>query len=106
MIDYPKPNVFISKCLGFEDCRWNGVTIPDKFVKKMLPYINYITACPEVEIGLGAPRNPIRIIQIKNQLFLVQPKTKNDVTDKMLDFSDKFLESVKKENLDGFIHSL
>lgn len=48
-----KPKVFSSRCLGFAACRWNGVTIPDRFVEKLKPFVKYLTACPEAEIGLG-----------------------------------------------------
>jgi hypothetical protein len=32
MTALPKPKVVISKCLGFEACRFNGEVIQDKFV--------------------------------------------------------------------------
>lgn len=92
-----RPVVVVSKCLGFAKCRWNGVTIPDSFVDKLKDYVNFIPVCPEVEIGLGIPRAPIRIVNNN----LIQPKTNKDLTAKMNKFSDKFLESLK--DIDGFI---
>ena len=32
MTEFPKPKVTISKCLGFEACRFNGEVLQDKFV--------------------------------------------------------------------------
>jgi uncharacterized protein YbgA (DUF1722 family)/uncharacterized protein YbbK (DUF523 family) len=92
-----KPKVVVSKCLGFAKCRWNGTTIPDYFIDSLRKHVNFIPVCPEVEIGLGTPRPPIRIVNKR----LIQPKTGRDVTDKMNTFSDRFLNKLK--DVDGFI---
>lgn len=55
-----KPNIVVSKCLGFAHCRYNELVISDDSVKKLRPFVNFNPICPEVEIGLGIPRNPIR----------------------------------------------
>jgi len=101
MQEHIKPIIVISKCLGFDHCRWNGEIIPDDFVETLKPFVEYRTICPEVEIKLGVPRDPIRIVTQKKQLRLMQPATGKDLTDKMNSFSDSFLDSVK--SVDGFI---
>jgi uncharacterized protein YbgA (DUF1722 family)/uncharacterized protein YbbK (DUF523 family) len=101
MKEFPKPNVVVSKCLGFAKCRYNGDIVLDVIVDQLKPYVNYITVCPEVEIGLGVPRDPIRIVSDKNKLYLYQPATKRDVTKEMVAFVDKYLSSLF--DIDGFI---
>ncbi len=101
MVNFPKPNVVISKCLGFAKCRYNGDIVLDAIVDQLKPYVNYITVCPEVEIGLGVPRDPIRVVSDKNKLHLYQPATQKDVTKEMVSFVDKFLSSLS--DIDGFI---
>ena len=101
MNDFIKPNVVVSKCLGFERCRYNGQTIPDDFVNDLAPYVDYHTVCPEVEIGLGAPRDPVRIVMADGEPRLMQPATGRDVTKAMHDFSTSFLTSLNR--VDGFI---
>jgi len=96
-----KPKVVVSKCLGFDKCRYNGVTIQNDFVDKLGEYVDYITVCPEVEIGLGIPRKPIRLVRNNNSIELFQPHTKNTYTDNMKDFSSDFLDSLK--GIDGFL---
>jgi uncharacterized protein YbgA (DUF1722 family)/uncharacterized protein YbbK (DUF523 family) len=96
-----KPNVVVSKCLGFAACRYNGITIPDRFVDKLKPYVNFITICPEEEIGLGVPRDPITIVSAKGVKLLLQPTTGKDITGKMTSFVEQFLSSLK--DIDGFI---
>jgi len=96
-----KPVVVFSKCLGFEHCRYNGEMINDTFVQKLVPLVEAETICAEVEIGLGVPRDPIRIVSAGDELKLVQPETGIDVTRKMLDFCDSYLGSL--DDVDGFI---
>ncbi len=98
---FPKPLVVVSKCLGFAHCRYNGLVISDYFVKKLRLFVNFNPICPEVEIGLGVPRNPIRLVTKKGKKKLMQSITNKDVTEKMNSFAKTFLNSLKE--VDGFI---
>jgi uncharacterized protein YbgA (DUF1722 family)/uncharacterized protein YbbK (DUF523 family) len=97
----PKPRVVISKCLTFDKCRYNGEIIPDRFVDKIKPFVEFIPICPEVEIGLGTPREPIRIVQMDGENTLYQPATEKFVTDEMISFTNDYMNSLK--DIDGFI---
>ncbi|HDP99980.1 MAG TPA: DUF1722 domain-containing protein [bacterium] len=101
MREFPKPIVFASKCLGFDHCRWNGLTISSEVVEKLKPFVEYKTVCPEVEIGLGVPRDPIRVVFEDDQLKLLQPATGRDVTKLMHEFTKKYLDSVG--DVDGWL---
>ena len=101
MKPHPKPVVVISKCLGFDKCRYNGQTIPSKAVENLKPFVEYIPVCPEVEIGLGVPRDPIRIVLDNGEQKLTQPATGANVTLQMNRFVDDFLNKLKQ--VDGFI---
>ena len=96
-----KPIVVVSRCLGFDRCRYNGDVIPNRTVEILRDHVEFITVCPEVEIGLGVPRKPIRLVSDKSALMLFQPATKTDFTGKMMSFSRIFLDSIDK--VDGFI---
>jgi len=96
-----KPILVVSKCLGDAKCRYNGQAINDDFVKSLQPYVSIIETCPEVEIGLGIPRDPIRIAIVDGVHKLYQPATGLDCTEKMLDFTENFLENLPEP--DGFI---
>lgn len=98
---YPKPRVVISKCIEFEPVRYNGQIIHDDFVKKLLNHVEAIPVCPEVEIGLGIPRDTLRLVQIGEDIHLIQPKTGKDYTETMVEFSDNFLNELG--DVDGFI---
>lgn len=99
---YHKPNIIISKCINFENCRFNWDKVNDIYIDKLSKYVNFITVCPEVAIWLGTPRMPIRIYRDKNNnLKLYQSWKKIDITKKMNNFSKIFLE--KQKNIDWFI---
>ena len=97
---FTKPTVVISKCLEFEACRYNGLKISFDPLTLMIPHIDFVPICPEVEIGLGTPRDPIRIVKKKN-ITLVQPSTNKKLTLDMNQFSNLFLDNL--ETVDGFI---
>jgi uncharacterized protein YbbK (DUF523 family) len=96
-----RPKVFVSRCLGFDTCRWNGVTIQNRFVEKLKTYVDFIHECPEVEVGLGVPRSPVRIVLKDDVEHLIQLDTQRDVTQDMCSFSKRVLDSV--EGVNGFI---
>jgi uncharacterized protein YbgA (DUF1722 family)/uncharacterized protein YbbK (DUF523 family) len=98
---FPRPNIVISNCLELSACRYNGQLVHDDFVKKLGQHANYIPTCPEVAIGLGVPRFPIRIVSQGKDIRLIQPATKSDLTEKMNRFSNDFLSRLK--DVDGFI---
>ena len=96
-----RPTVVVSKCLGFAACRYNGLGISSDVVKALVPHVDFVPVCAEVEIGLGVPREPIRVAAGPNGLRLLQPSTGADVTDKMTRFAATFLDSLPV--VDGFI---
>ncbi len=101
MTVFPKPRIVISKCIGFDPCRYNGEIVKDKFVERLEPHVEFVCVCPEVEIGLGTPRAPVRIVSSGDSFKLIQPSSGLDVSDKMQEFSRGFLDSLKE--VDGFI---
>lgn len=101
MIDFAKPRIVVSLCLGFEHCRYDGSVIPDEVIAAMGDHVEFVAICPEVEIGLGTPRPPIRLVQMGGGVHLVQPKTERDLTEPMQLFSRQFLSSLRP--VDGFI---
>lgn len=99
--DDNKPTVVVSRCLGFCHCRYNGDVISDAFVEQLKDHVNYITVCPEVEIGLGVPRNPVRLVLDNGNLELYQPATGNVYTEEMNRYSAELFESLGE--IHGFL---
>lgn len=101
MPEFIRPIVIVSKCLGFDACRWNGVTIPDDNVERLRSVVEMKPVCAEVEIGLGVPRPPIRVVQNGGATHLVQPETGRDCSEEMRTFGAAFLDTIGE--VDGFI---
>lgn len=101
MREFSRPKVVVSRCLEFDHCRYNGEIVSSPVVVKLKKYVDFLPVCPEVEIGLGVPRNPVRIVLNKGGHRLVQPLSGKDVTENMKAFCSSFLDSV--EGADGFI---
>jgi Uncharacterized conserved protein len=101
MRQFPKPIILVSRCLEFDKVRYNGQVIPSRIVHDIMPFVDFIKVCPEVEIGLGIPRDPLRIIKQDDEYRLVQPKTGEDFTERMNTFTNNFLDGLG--DIDGFI---
>lgn len=101
MNGFVKPRIVISKCIEFEFCRYNGQIIRSDIVSTMKPHVEFLPICPEVEIGLGIPRDPIRIIEKQSKKYLVQPTTGRDVSEDMKRFTERFL--ISQKDIDGFL---
>src|SRR5438132_1425194 len=57
-----RPRVGVSSCLLGEEVRFNGGHKRYRFLTDDLgPYVDWVPYCPEVSIGLGTPREPIRL---------------------------------------------
>jgi uncharacterized protein YbgA (DUF1722 family)/uncharacterized protein YbbK (DUF523 family) len=75
--------------------------ISSDFVKQLKDYVDFKPVCPEVEIGLGTPREPLRLVKKQEGIRLIQPATGLDYTQQMELFSKQFLGSL--DEVDGFI---
>lgn len=96
-----KPTIVVSRCLGFCKCRYNGDVLSSDFVEMLKPFVNYITVCPEVEIGLGVPRNPVRLVNRDGKIELYQPAADRTYTQEMNQYAEELIRSLG--NIHGFI---
>ncbi len=90
-----RPHILVSRCLGFAACRYNSGIVAAPLVESLKPFVSVTTACPEVSIGLGVPRAPIRLVDVDGVERLVQSATGLDVTDAMRSFGEEFLSGAE-----------
>uniref|UniRef100_A0A7C4U7A7 DUF1722 domain-containing protein n=1 Tax=candidate division WOR-3 bacterium TaxID=2052148 RepID=A0A7C4U7A7_UNCW3 len=95
-----KPKIVISKCF-FKPVRYDGGIVIDDFINRLKNYVDFIEVCPEIGIGLSVPRKKIIILFEGEKKKLFQPETGIDLTYKMRDFSERFLNELNE--IDGFI---
>ena len=99
-----KLRVGISSCILGNPVRWNAGHKLDKYLKNTLgEFVEYVPVCPEVEVGLGVPRESMRLVGDPEKPRLITFKSKTDHTDKMVRWARKRVKALEKENLCGFI---
>lgn len=95
--------VGISACLLGEEVRFNGGHKLHSYIDKTLgEFFSFRTFCPEVDIGLGIPRRPIRLIRRDGEVACV------DIEDYQLDYTQALVDSADAQRswqaqLCGFI---
>jgi uncharacterized protein YbbK (DUF523 family) len=97
----PRPIVVISRCIDFDSCRYNGKVIRASLREKLEPLVELRPVCPELEIGLGVPRDPVVLERAPDGVHMLQPATGRDLTQAMDSFSARFLDALGA--VDGFI---
>jgi len=94
----------ISRCLLGDPVRYDGGHKKDSYLIHTLGvYFDYVPVCPEVECGMGIPREPLRLVGDPDNPRMVTSKTYRDCTDKMRSWAKKRVRELEKENLCGFI---
>jgi uncharacterized protein YbgA (DUF1722 family)/uncharacterized protein YbbK (DUF523 family) len=94
----------ISACLLGENVRYDGGHKLDRFLTDTLgQYVEYVPVCPEVECGLPVPRESMHLAGDPDSPRLVTIRTKQDMTDRMVQWALKRVAELEKEDFCGFI---
>ncbi|MBQ0724592.1 MAG: DUF523 and DUF1722 domain-containing protein [Cycloclasticus sp.] len=81
----------ISSCLMGEKVRFDSGHKKNAYINGVLSdYFDFTAFCPEVEIGLGIPREPIRLVRMTGEVRCIGSKNASlDVTDKLSAIAEK-----------------
>ncbi|MGM0987427.1 MAG: YbgA family protein [Pseudomonadota bacterium] len=96
--------VGISACLMGEQVRYNGGHKRSRFCLEVLQErFAFESFCPELEAGLGVPRDPIRLVGLQGEAPRVQGTRDPslDVTERLVEVSADF--AARHRHLRGFI---
>lgn len=100
----PKIRVGISTCLLGENVRYDGGHKHDPFLTQTLgQFFEWAPVCPEVELGLGIPRETLRLTGASADPRLVTTRTGRDHTAAMKGFAAKRLEQLAAMDIHGYI---
>jgi uncharacterized protein YbgA (DUF1722 family)/uncharacterized protein YbbK (DUF523 family) len=100
----PPIRIGISSCLLGEQVRYDGGHKRDAYLVDTLGhYLEWVPVCPEVEMGLGTPRNTLRLVRIGEAIRMVMPKTGADHTEGMRSFSSRRVRALADQDLRGYI---
>ncbi|MCA9519469.1 MAG: DUF523 and DUF1722 domain-containing protein [Myxococcales bacterium] len=97
--------VGISACILGQEVRFNGGHKLDRFIRDTLgQYVEFVPVCPEVEIGLGVPRETLRLVgQSGSPRRLVAPKSGSDHTETMVSYAKRRVDELERLELCGYI---
>jgi len=84
--------------------RYDGGHKQDRFITDTLgKFVEFVPVCPEVECGLGVPREAMRLLGTPDSPRLVTIHTGQDNTERMVRWAGEKIVHLKKEGLCGFI---
>ena len=94
----------VSRCLLGEEVRYDGGHKRDQFLTDVLGrYVEWVPICPEVEAGLGAPREAMRLVGTPQHPRLVTIKSRIDHTHALETMTTNRLEGLKELDLSGYV---
>jgi uncharacterized protein YbgA (DUF1722 family)/uncharacterized protein YbbK (DUF523 family) len=94
----------ISACLLGEKVRYDGGHKLDHFITETLgKFVEFVPVCPEVECGLGIPREAMHLVAGPDGPRLVTIRTQVDYTERMRTWAQKRVVELEQEDLCGFI---
>jgi uncharacterized protein YbgA (DUF1722 family)/uncharacterized protein YbbK (DUF523 family) len=94
----------ISSCLLGEEVRWDGGHKRDRFLTDVLaPYVEWVPLCPEVEVGMGTPREPVRLVRRGEEILMLGTKSGRDWTAPMRAWSEQRARQLSRLDLCGYV---
>jgi uncharacterized protein YbgA (DUF1722 family)/uncharacterized protein YbbK (DUF523 family) len=94
----------ISSCLLGQKVRYDGGQKLDHFITETLgKFVEFVPVCPEVECGLGIPREAMHLAAAPDGPRLVTVRTGVDHTERMRAWARKRVVELEQEDLCGFI---
>jgi uncharacterized protein YbbK (DUF523 family) len=94
----------ISACLLGQNVRYDGGNkLDDILLRTIGPLVEWVPVCPEVELGLETPREPLSLVESSAGLRMVVTKTGEDLTESMRAFARKRVSRLVREHLSGFV---
>lgn len=98
-----KIKVGISACLLGERVRYDGALLDPFLTDRLGGYVEFVPVCPEVECGLGVPREPMQLEVDTENPRLVTIRGRIDLTERMLAWVGMRLAGLAGEDLRGFV---
>jgi len=103
--EYQRPRVGVSACLLGDPVRYNGghkrhAWLVDVWGRE----VEWVPVCPEVEIGLGTPREPIDLVRSGDGgIRLLTTGTRVDLTERMRAFAAARVEALAALGLSAYV---
>ena len=109
--DPRRPRIGISRCLLGDEVRYDGAHKRDSLILDVFgPHVDWVPVCPEVEVGMGTPREPIQLVASRDgvpsayeRVRLVGVQSRNDWTGQMRAWAGQRVRELADLKLSGYI---
>jgi len=99
-----KIKIGVSSCLIGEKVRWNGDHKQNHYVREILAkYFECVSVCPEMEVGMGVPRETVALYGNLERTQMISKKTQTDWTKPMQKYIEDRINALTREELCGYI---
>jgi uncharacterized protein YbgA (DUF1722 family)/uncharacterized protein YbbK (DUF523 family) len=84
--------------------RWDAGHKRDRFLTDVLaPYLEWVPVCPEVELGMGTPRETVQLVREGTRIRMRGTRSRQDWTDAMEAWAAKRARTLTRLELCGYV---
>jgi uncharacterized protein YbbK (DUF523 family) len=103
-LSHDRPRLGISACLLGDEVRYDGGHKRNAFLVDVLgARVEWVRVCPEVEVGMGTPRETLHLVRQSGGIRMVTTRTGLDYTDAMEAWASRRVDALAGERLSGYI---
>ena len=103
-VSHERIRLGISACLLGQRVRFDGGHKRDPFLVESLgAFVEWVPVCPEVESGMGAPRESMRLVLVSGDVRLLTNKSVQDQTAGMHSYARRRVVELADDELFGFV---
>src|SRR5882762_6974511 len=100
----PPLRLGVSSCLLGEEVRFDGGHKRDRFLTDLLGrYVEWVPVCPEVEVGMGVPREALRLVGTPASPRMIGLRSGDDYTARMRRFATERVRALAALDLGGYV---
>ncbi len=94
----------MSACLVGQEVRFDGGHKRDALLMEVFgPDVDWVPVCPEVEVGMTTPREPVRLERDGGRLRMITIDTRIDYTGRIEAWSQRRLAELARLELDAYV---
>lgn len=94
----------VSSCLLGREVRFDGGHKHDRYLTEQLGrFVEFVPVCPEVEVGMGIPRESVRLVRRGGDIRMIAERSGTDHTDAMRAWCRKRLAQLERLGLSGYV---
>ena len=99
-----RPRLGISACLLGERVRYDGGHKRDPFLTRTLgDFVDWVPICPELEVGMGVPRESVRLVGSVSEPRMIGERSGKDWTAAMNSFATQRTDALAALDLCGYV---